>query len=83
MSGFNLIGIYDSKRYEIDRDIIIIKGLGRWVRNDYEAIQAAKEIARYAYVLDGSPFRQYFEAVEVYEGERRIAWTNGQLLWRD
>ena len=82
MSGFNFIGIYDGERYEIDRDIII-KGLGRLVRNDYEAIQAAKEIAHYANIPDGSPFRHYFEEVEVYEGERRIAWTNGQLLWRD
>ena len=82
---FTFIGIYDGKRYTLPgdgvRDIT-----GAFIsfnhETDYDAIGAARQIQKWVGVPDGSPFRHYFEAVEIHIGDNLIAEVRGKSLYR-
>lgn len=82
---FKFVGIYNGERYMLQgAGVTDINGafISFLHETDYTAIGAARQIGRWVEVPDGSPFRRYFESVEIYADERLIAEVRGVTVYR-
>lgn len=82
---FKFIGIYKGERYTLPSDGVT-DTTGAFIsfyhESDYTAIGAARRIGQWVEVPDGSPFRHYFEAVEIHVDGRLIAEVRGVTVYR-